>query len=120
VIKAELPQVKKEDVKFTMENGTLTIIGERKFDQNSKKDRPLALAYGRFVHCFVIPNDARPARVTAVFANETLTVHLTRNQKARPRQLAGEVCLGAQSRQQRSNHESVDTLLQEIRTSHRR
>lgn len=85
VIKAELPQVKKEDVKITMADGTLTITGARKFDQNSRKDHPLPLACGRFVHCFVVPGDARPTRVTALFANEILTVHLARDQKARVR-----------------------------------
>jgi HSP20 family protein len=91
VIKAELPQVKKEDVKITLENGTLTITGERKFDQNGKKDEPPALSYGRFAHSFVIPNDARPARVTTVFKNEVLIVHLTRNAKATTEQLKGNV-----------------------------
>ena len=85
VIKAELPQVKKEDVRITMEDGTLTITGARKFDQNSKRDHPLPLACGRFVHCFAVPSDARPTRVTAVFAKEILTVHLARNQKAAAR-----------------------------------
>jgi HSP20 family protein len=70
VIKAELPQVKKEDVKIGMEDGTLIITGVRKFAQNSKKDHALPIACGRFVHCFEVPTDARPTRVTAVFANE--------------------------------------------------
>jgi HSP20 family protein len=95
VIKAELPQVKKEDVKITLEDGMLTITGERKFDRNRKKDHPLGLANGCFAHSFAVPNDARPARVTVVFANEVLTVHLVRNQKVRPRQLAGKTCLAS-------------------------
>jgi len=82
VIKAELPQVEKADVRIALEDGTLIITGERKFDQNSKKDNPPALAYGRFAHNFVIPNDARPARVTSVFKDGVLIVHLTRNAKA--------------------------------------
>jgi HSP20 family protein len=91
VIKAELPQVKKEDVEITVENGTVTITGEREFDRNSKKDHPLALAYGRFAHSFVLPNDARPARVTSVFKDGVLLVHLTRNAKATIQQLKGKV-----------------------------
>jgi HSP20 family protein len=89
VLKAELPQVKKEGVKITLENGRLTITGEREFDRNSKKDHPQPLAYGRFAHSFVIPNDARPARVTSVFKEGVLIVHLTRNAKAAPQQLKG-------------------------------
>jgi len=91
VIKAELPQVKKEDVKITMEDGMLTITGERKFDRNSKKDHPLGLANGCFAHDFAVPNDARPARVTSLFKNGLLTVHLTRNAKAGPTQLERKV-----------------------------
>ena len=90
VIKTELPQVKKEDVKITLENGTLIITGERKFDQNSKKDEPPALSCGRFAHSFVIPNDARPVRVTTVFKNGVLIVHLTRNAKATAQQFKGK------------------------------
>jgi len=101
VIKAELPEVMKADVKITLENGTLIITGERKFDQNSKKDEPQALSYGRFAHSFVIPNDARPARVTTVFKNEVLIVHLTRNAKATAQQLkrkaSSEIPLGVGS-----------------------
>jgi HSP20 family protein len=91
VIKAELPQVKKEDVRIILEDGTLIITGERKFDQNSKKGHPLALAYGRFAHSFVVPNDARPARVTTMFKNGVLIVHLTRSAKQSNQQLKGKV-----------------------------
>jgi HSP20 family protein len=91
VIKAELPQVKKEHVKITMENGMLTITGERKFDRNRKKDHPRGLALGCFAHSFVVPNDARPARVTTVFKKGLLIVHLTKNAKARPQQLERKV-----------------------------
>ena len=101
VIRAELPQVRKEDVRIILENGTLIITGERKFDRNSKKDQPPALTYGRFAHSFVIPNDARPARVTTVFKNEVLIVHLTRNAKATAQQLkpkaSSEIPLGVGS-----------------------
>lgn len=92
VLKAELPQVRKEDVKIVLEDGMLTISGDRKFDQNCKKDHRVEHAYGRFAHSFLLPEDARPARVTAVFKNEVLTVHLTRNDKARRRPAAGRGC----------------------------
>jgi HSP20 family protein len=91
VIKTELPQVNKEDVRITWEDGMLTIMGERKCDQNGKKDHPLALADGRFAHSFVIPNDARPARVTTLFNDGVLLVHLTRNANASAQQFKGKV-----------------------------
>jgi len=93
VLKAELPQVNKEDVEITIEDGALTITGDRKFDQNCKKDHRIERAYGRFAHSFLLPEDARPARVTAVFTNGILTVHLTRNNKAARRHAADRSCL---------------------------
>lgn len=89
VLKVELPQVKREDMKITIEEGTLTITGDRKFVQNCKRDHRVEHAYGRFVHSCLLPENARPARVTAVFKNEVLTVHLTKNDQARRREAAG-------------------------------
>jgi HSP20 family protein len=81
VLKAELPQVKKDDVKITIEDGTLTITGDRKFDQN-KWDHRVKHAYGRFAHRFKLPVDARPGKVRAVFKNGVLVVHLAKNSVA--------------------------------------
>jgi HSP20 family protein len=98
LIRVELPRVKKEDVEIILENGTLTITGERKFDQNRKKDHPMPLAHGRFVNSFAVPNNARPVRATAAFNNGVLTVHLARNEKARPRQPGGKPASGMKMR----------------------
>jgi len=98
LIRVELPQVKKEDVEIILEDGTLTITGERKFDRNSKKDQPIALARGRFAHSFAVPNNARPVRATAMFNNGVLKVHLARNEKARPRQPGGKACFTGTTR----------------------
>lgn len=79
VIKAELPQVKKRDLNIVIEDGSLTITGERKFDRNNKTDHPIEHAYGRFSHCFELPADAHPAKISAKFTNGVLIVHLGRN-----------------------------------------
>ena len=79
VLKAELPQVKQEDAKITLDDGTLTITGDRKFDLNRKKGQPVEHACGRFAHSFAVPADARPAKVSAVFKNGVLTVHLAKS-----------------------------------------
>ena len=110
VIKAELPQVKKEGVKITMDDGMLTITGERKFGQNNKKDRPPALACGRFVHCFAVPTDARPARVTADFTNEILTVHLLRNENGESGKRRAEPVWRPQSRERRARHSNCEQI----------
>ena len=89
LIKAELPEVKKEDVKITMEDGTLTITGDRKFEkeENGKKYHRVERTYGSFGRSFSLPDDASPAKVTADFKDGVLKVHLAKNEKARPQQV---------------------------------
>src|ERR1700704_2710218 len=71
VIKAELPEVKKEDVKVTVENGVLTIAGERRFEkeETKKKYHRVERAYGSFVRSFSLPDDADGSKVQAEFKN---------------------------------------------------
>ena len=97
LIKAELPHVKKEDVTISIEDGMLTITGDRKFEKNSKNDHPIERADGRFVHAFSLPDDTRPSEVTAEFNDGVLKVHLARNEKARLRQVEPEAATSKQS-----------------------
>ena len=85
-IKVELPEVKKEDVKVTAEEGTLTIMGERKFENEEKgrKYHRVERAYGSFGRSFSLPADASPAKVSAEFKDGVLSVHLAKTQKAKP------------------------------------
>jgi HSP20 family protein len=85
-IKVELPEVKKEDVKVTAEEGTLTIMGERKFEKEEKgrKYHRVERAYGSFGRSFSLPDDASPAKVNAEFKDGVLTVHLVKDEKAKP------------------------------------
>src|SRR6478736_235989 len=89
LIKAELPEVKKEDVRVTAEVGTLTIMGERKFapEQKGRKYHLVERAYGRFGRSFALPPDASPGKVSAEFKGGVLTVHLVKDAKARPQQI---------------------------------
>jgi HSP20 family protein len=86
LIKAELPEVKKEDVKVTAEAGTLTIMGERKFEAEEKgrKYHRIERTYGSFGRSFALPEDASPGKVSAEFLDGVLTVHLVKDEKARP------------------------------------
>ena len=92
-IKAELPEVKKEDVKVTAEEGTLTIMGERKFEkeETGKKYHRVERAYGSFGRSFSLPDDASPAKVSAEFKDGVLTVHLVKDEKAKPQQVEVKV-----------------------------
>jgi HSP20 family protein len=89
VIKAELPDVKKEDVKVAVENGVLTISGERKFEREEKKKKyhRIERAFGTFVRSFSLPDVAEASKVKAEFKNGMLTVHVPKSEKAKPKQV---------------------------------
>ena len=89
LIKAELPEMSKEDVKVTVENGVLTIAGERKFEKEEKKKKyhRVERGYGSFVRTFALPEDADADRVKAQFKQGILEVHLPKNEKAKPKQI---------------------------------
>ena len=87
LIKAELPDMKKEDVRLTVENEVLAISGERTFEkeEKGKKYHRIERAYGRFVRSFSLPEDADGGKVTAEFKDGMLHVHLPKSQKAKPK-----------------------------------
>jgi HSP20 family protein len=89
LIKAELPELRKEDVKVTVENGVLIISGERKFEQEEKKKKHhrVERGYGTFVRSFTLPDDSDANRVKAEFKNGLLTVHLPKSERAKPKQI---------------------------------
>lgn len=78
VIKADLPEVKKEDVKVQFENGVLSIEGERKMEkeEKGKKFHRVERGYGCFVRRFALPNEVDGAKVAAEFKDGVLNVHL--------------------------------------------
>jgi HSP20 family protein len=92
-IKVELAEVRKEDVKVTAEEGTLTIMGERKFEQEEKgrKYHRVERAYGSFGRSFSLPDDASPAKVSAEFKDGVLTVHLIKDERAKPQHVEVKV-----------------------------
>jgi len=94
LIKAELPGLKKEDVRLTVENDVLTVSGERKFEkeENGKKYHRIERAYGSFVRSFSLSEDADERHVTADFKDGVLQVHLAKSAKAKPK--AVEIQIG--------------------------
>src|SRR5206468_3188478 len=93
LIKAELPEMKKEDVKVTVENGVLTISGERKFEQEEKKKKyhRVERGYGTFMRSFTLPDDADFNKVNAQFKNGVLMVHVPKSERAQPKQIEVKV-----------------------------
>ncbi len=93
LITAELPDVKKEDVKVTVENGVLTITGERKFEkeENDKRYHRVERSYGSFSRSFTLPGDGDAQKVNAEFKEGMLKVHVTKSEAARPKQIEVKV-----------------------------
>jgi len=89
IIKAELPEVAKEDVKVTMERGVLTISGERKLEkeEKGKKFHRIERAYGHFARSFNLPEDVDVANITATQKNGVLTVVVPKAPQSTPRQI---------------------------------
>lgn len=93
VIKAELPEVKKENVKVTVEEGVLTLAGDRKFEKEEKGRRyhRVERSYGSFTRCFTLPDDADAAKVNAEFKDGVLNVRLAKLEKAKPKAIEVKV-----------------------------
>ena len=93
LITAELPEVKKEDVKVTMENGVLTVTGERKFEheEKNKKWHRVERSYGSFARTFALPDDGDAAKVNAEFKDGMLKVRVAKSEAARPKQIEVKV-----------------------------
>jgi len=87
LVKADLPGVKKEDIKLTHENGVLAIEGERRQEHKETKDKVHReeSTYGRFYRSFTLPEDAEVERIEAVQKDGTLTVTIPRNPQKQPK-----------------------------------
>ncbi|OIR19867.1 spore protein SP21 [mine drainage metagenome] len=88
-IKGEIPGVKKEDVKVTIQDGMLTIQGERKMEkeEKGKKFHRVECSYGNFVRSFRVPDDADESAVKAEFKDGMLNVTLPKSAKAKPKSI---------------------------------
>ncbi len=89
VLKADIPDMKFEDIDVRMENGTLTIRGERKFEQEEKKGgwHRVERSYGTFERVFALPETVNPEGAQADYKNGVLTVTLPKKEIAKPRQI---------------------------------
>ena len=87
VIKAELPDMTREDIEVTVENNTLTLKGERQMPADVKEEqfRRVERSYGTFNRSFTLPKTVDAAKVTADYKNGVLTVKLPFREESRPR-----------------------------------
>ena len=93
VLKAELPDVAREDIDITVENFVLTINGEKKFSNQVKEDQyhHVERRYGTFSRSFSLPQTVDAAKVAAEYKNGVLTVRLPLREEAKPRQIKVDV-----------------------------
>ncbi len=93
ILKADLPDVNPENVNIQIEDGTLTLRGERKFEKEHESVgyHRLERSYGSFVRCFSVPDTVDTERVKADYHNGVLTVTLPKKEVAKPRSIKIEV-----------------------------
>lgn len=86
----DLPGVTREDVDITVENRTLTLRGERKFEKDVERDNyhRIERAYGQFARTFTLPTNVRTDDVKATFADGVLTLVLPKAEESKPRKIA--------------------------------
>jgi len=87
VVKADLPDIKRDDVKIGIEDGILTVEGERKQEkeEKGKKFHRIERSYGKFVRRLALPTDVDQGKVTATFKEGVLQVQLPKAATAKPR-----------------------------------
>jgi HSP20 family protein len=89
VLKAELPEMTLEDIDVSVDNGTLTIKGEKKFSADLKQNQfhRIERHYGAFSRAFSLPQTVDPHKVGAEYKHGVLTVRLPLREEAKPRQI---------------------------------
>ena len=93
VLKAELPDMTREAIDITVDNGTLTIKGEKKLSNEVKEEQfhRIERRYGTFSRSFSLPQTVDPNKVAAEYRNGVLTVRLPLREEAKPRQIKVDV-----------------------------
>ena len=89
VIKAEIPEVKKEDVKVTVDSGVLTIRGERKQEkeEKDKKFHRIERYYGAFTRSFTLPDNVDESKIEASFKDGMLNLQIPKTEETKPKAL---------------------------------
>ena len=89
VLKAELPDMSREDIDITVENFVLTIKGDKKLSSEVKEEQyhQVERRYGTFSRSFLLPQTVDAAKVGAEYRNGVLTIRLPLREEAKPRQI---------------------------------
>ena len=89
VVKADPPDLQDKDIDVRVENNTLTIRGERKFEKDISEDNYLRIerAYGSFTRSFTLPNMINAEAIRAEYHNGVLTLHMAKHEESKPKQI---------------------------------
>jgi len=89
VVKADLPEVEEKDIDLRVENSTLTLRGERRFQNEVSQDHYLRVerAYGTFTRSFSLPNTVNTEGIRAEYHHGVLTVHMAKREESKPKQI---------------------------------
>ncbi len=89
VVKADLPDVQEKDIDVRVENSTLTIRGERKFNNEVHEENYLRVerAYGTFTRSFSLPNTVNAEAIHAEYRNGVLSVRMPKREETKPKQI---------------------------------
>lgn len=92
-VTADLPGVNKEDIKIDLKDNTLTISGEKKFEEKSPKENYIRIerSYGKFVRSFSMPNNIDSGKIKATFNDGTLELNIPKKEEAKPKQITIDV-----------------------------
>lgn len=89
VISAELPGMKRDDIKITFDNNMLNISGEKKAEKEMKEENfhRMERSYGKFSRTIPIPSGVKLDKIDAVYEDGVLTVHIPKTEEAKPKQI---------------------------------
>jgi len=89
VLKVDLPDMRREEISVTFENGILSLRGERKFDAETRREnyQRIERFYGNFSRSFTLPATVDASRISAAYKDGVLTVRLPQREDARPKQI---------------------------------
>jgi HSP20 family protein len=92
-IKAEIPDVKKDDVKVSIDKGVLTIKGEKKLEkeEKGKKFHRVECQYGSFTRSFTLPDNVDESAIKASFKDGVLNVQIQKAEKVKPKAIEVKV-----------------------------
>ena len=106
-LKIEVPGVEEKDIDVRIENNTLIVHGERKFEKEEKEEnyRRVERQYGSFTRSFTLPNSVDPGQVSAHYDKGVLKINLAKKAEAKPKQI--KVTVGSEKNRDAKIHGKV-------------